>query len=118
MAETGVTVVVADGFWVAVGETARAGFGDGVGEAEDDSVGDGEGATEGVAAASLGTGVPSSCTESHCGPVPGPGENGPTPRAALPPTPITPSEPTTSHAVRLIFIPVLLRGSAQLFHDE
>src|SRR5690554_5536257 len=94
--ETGVTVVVAEPSRVAVGEAAGVALG---------------------LAASLGAplGVPSSWTESHSGPSPLPAAKGPTPSAALPPTPITPRDPTTSHVVRLgSFIFVLPRACAQM----
>src|SRR5690606_6230148 len=95
-AETGVSVVVAEPAGVAVGEAAGVALG---------------------LAASLGAplGVPSSWTESHSGPSPLPAAKGPTPSAALPPTPITPRDPTTSHVVRLgSFIFVLPRACAQM----
>lgn len=80
-AETGVIVVVAEGFCVALGETS----------------GVGAGLPDGVS-----TSPGSSWTESHRGPSSDPAANGPTPVAALPPMPITPSDPMTSHAVRLV----------------
>src|SRR5690554_3525233 len=76
-AEAGVTVVVAEVFCVAVGEAAALAAGDAVGV------------------------VPSSWTESHSGPSDPAEAKGPTPTAALPPMPMTPSDPITSHVVRL-----------------
>ena len=90
-AEAGETVVVAEVFCVAVGEAA------GVATAL---------SSVAVVPSSFAAVVPSSWTESHSRPDPSPEENGPTPSAALPPTLITPIDPTTSHVVRLLrFIP-------------